>query len=576
MMDGATHLVTVELVVSGQVLGPETEVVSLEVRRAHDRIPRARLELSDGDAARQDFTLSASDTFAPGTEVEVRASHDLRPGTLFKGVVMGHRVTLRPGIGTRLVLDLADAAIAMTQARRSRHFLDSSDSDVAEDIIAAYSTLRADVDATDVVHPQIVQHQMTDWDFLVMRAEAAGRQVTVLDGTVRIGLPSAGGVAVARAEFGRNVYAADMGLDAEPAIEGADLLAWSPADQDVARSSSDDDARVMPGNSAGARLAGTAQRAGLHHAGALDLAELDGLALGRVARSRRAGMRGTVEIDGAVELVPGALVDLAGFGRRFDGQGEIATTCHRIRRGSWTCEIGLGRDPRPHAERFPSAPAPAALGAMAPVSGLQIGVVLALEGDPAGEDRLQIRLPLLGADAAGDLWARQALLDAGDGRGTAFRPEINDEVVVGFLDDDPRHPVILGALHSSAKPSPLPGSDDNHEKAIVTRSGMRLAFDDDKIAARLETPAGLRLSLDEDAGEAVLEDDNGNRITLDASGITIATDGVLTLSAKRDLSLEGVNLDISANAQVKITGSAGAELSSGGVSVLKGSLVQIN
>ena len=37
MMDGATHLVTVELVVSGQVLGPETEVVSLEVRRAHDR-----------------------------------------------------------------------------------------------------------------------------------------------------------------------------------------------------------------------------------------------------------------------------------------------------------------------------------------------------------------------------------------------------------------------------------------------------------------------------------------------------------------------------------------------------------
>ena len=69
-----------------------------------------------------------------------------------------------------------------------------------------------------------------------------------------------------------------------------------------------------------------------------------------------------------------------------------------------------------------------------------------------------------------------ASLDAGDDRGFFFRPEIGDEVVVGFLDDDPRRAVILGMLHSSAKAAPLAGSDDNHEKVYQSRSKMKLSL----------------------------------------------------------------------------------------------------
>ena len=78
------------------------------------------------------------------------------------------------------------------------------------------------------------------------------------------------------------------------------------------------------------------------------------------------------------------------------------------------------------------------------------------------------------------IWARVASLDAGKERGFFFRPEIGDEVVVGFLDEDPRHAVILGMMSSSALPAPMKGSDDNHEKGYVSRSGMRLTFNDDR------------------------------------------------------------------------------------------------
>ena len=99
---------------------------------------------------------------------------------------------------------------------------------------------------------------------------------------------------------------------------------------------------------------------------------------------------------------------------------------------------------------------------------MQIGIVVSNE-DPDGEHRVRVRMPLVSADEDGT-WARVAVLDAGDERGFFFRPEVGDEVVLGFLSDDPRQAVILGMLHSSAKAAPLQGSDDNHEKVFQSRS----------------------------------------------------------------------------------------------------------
>ena len=127
------------------------------------------------------------------------------------------------------------------------------------------------------------------------------------------------------------------------------------------------------------------------------------------------------------------------------------------------------------------------------MNGLQIGTVASNE-DPEGEHRVRVRMPLVNEQADG-VWARVASLDAGNQRGFFFRPEIGDEVVVGFLKDDPRRAVILGMLTSSAKPAPLKGSDDNHEKVYQSRTGMRLYFNDDKKVVLLETPAGNRVTL---------------------------------------------------------------------------------
>jgi uncharacterized protein involved in type VI secretion and phage assembly len=174
------------------------------------------------------------------------------------------------------------------------------------------------------------------------------------------------------------------------------------------------------------------------------------------------------------------------------------------------------------------------------------------------------------------VWARIANMDAGDNRGSFFLPEIGDEVLVGFINDDPRDPIVLGMLHSSAKPAPLTASDDNHEKGWVTRSEMKVIFDDDKKSIKIETPAGNKIILDEDEGAITLEDQNANKVIMNSDGITIESPGKIEIKASQDLSMEGMNIDGKANMQFKAEGSAGAELSSSGSTTIKGSMVQIN
>jgi uncharacterized protein involved in type VI secretion and phage assembly len=192
--------------------------------------------------------------------------------------------------------------------------------------------------------------------------------------------------------------------------------------------------------------------------------------------------------------------------------------------------------------------APAAAGLLPAASGLYLGVVAAFEEDPQGEYRLRISLPLLGEGERGLLWARLATTSAGPKAGHVFRPSVGDEVVVGFLGDDPRQPIVLGALHSS-KNAPdgdfeIP-SEENLHKGILLSSGAALAFrdEDGKPAATLRTKRGV-FTIDDDTKTLTLEDEDGNSLTLTSDGITIKSAKDLVLEASGKVTIKGQEVEI--------------------------------
>jgi hypothetical protein len=74
------------------------------------------------------------------------------------------------------------------------------------------------------------------------------------------------------------------------------------------------------------------------------------------------------------------------------------------------------------------------------------------DNDPEGVARVEVTVlhPVLG-DKPVRMWCRLVAPGAGDERGLAFRPEVNHEVVIGFVDGDPRDPLVFGGLWVEAQ-----------------------------------------------------------------------------------------------------------------------------
>lgn len=576
-MDGAlplrsTGLTTFTVRSNGVPLPGTFRIVAIDIRRELDRVPTAQLIVQDGDAAAQTFSVSEGAELAPGAAIEIDAGYDREEELLFKGIVTRQRIEAGRRGATLLHVDVRHAVSAATAGRRSRTFTDSSDADVIADLLGA-GGLTVEIEPTEV-QPQIVQHQVTDWDFALQRSGALGLVCDCDGDTVRFFRPDLSKAAEVTFAYGRDLHRMELELDAESQLAAVEAGVWSPSDQELLLAEAED--APSPADAATPGLHDVLDaRETPRHAGARDQPAADAWAAARLERSRLAAVRGIVEVQGTAEAVPGAIVELKGLGERFNGSAFVSGVRHELGRGDWMTTVQIGLDPRLYHERRRQAAAPPAAGRIPPVSGLQIGLVSALGGDPAGEDRIEVRLVAV-TETEGLVWARIAALDAGPDRGAVFRPEIGDEVVLGFLDDDPRDPVVLGALHSSARAAPIPGADDNHQKGYVTRSGMRLLFDDETTKVTVETPGGAVLTLDDGEGSVTLTDQNGNSLKMEASTLELSATKDMKLKAGRNISIEGLGVDLKASSALSVEGSGSAELKSGGQTVVKGSIVMIN
>lgn len=572
---------TVAILLDGRALPGTYHVLSVTVDRELNRIPSASLQIDDGEAARSTFPASNADLFVPGKAIEIQLGYRSQNTTVFKGTIVRQHLKVRKGGGV-LSVDCRAAAIRLTAARKCKYFVGRKDSDIIGSILDAHA-LANDVEATSPDPKEVVQYDATDWDFLLCRAEANGQVVLVGDDKVTVARPRLDGEPVLRMGYGSTVLELDVEMDARWQSKGIRALSWKPADQDAVSAEASEPAVPPAGNVSAADLSRVLgdDTDEILHGGALDEAQLQTWADARLLRMRLARLRGRARCQGFAGVAPGRIVQIDGIGERFQGKLYVSGVRQSLAGGNWETDVQFGLSPETFAETYQLRPLPA--GGLVPgVAGLQIGVVTQLENDPAGEDRIKCRLPLVSTSEEG-VWARLATLDAGKGRGTYFRPEIDDEVVVGFLGDDPGCAVVLGQCHSSARPAPETARDDNHHKGYVSREKLKLTFDDEKKAIGLETPSGNKLTLSEDAGGIVLEDQNHNRITLDASGITIESAKDLVLKASGDVKLSGVNVELSAQGAFKASGTGTAELSGAqtkvngdAVTVIKGGMVQIN
>lgn len=570
----SSDLVTFKVLVDGEELSKTNQVMSIVVEKEINRIPTARIVLLDGDPAAQEFELSNQDLFVPGKEIEIKAGYHSDEETIFKGIVIKHNLKVRTS-QSYLIVECKDKAVKLTVGRKSKYFYESKDSEIIGEIIDGYG-LGNEVEETRVQFKELVQYNVSDWDFCVVRAQANGQILAVDDGKITVQKPDYGQEEVETVAFGATMLDFDAEIDARNQFQKVTSYGWNAADQELLEIEATDPSVSLNGNISPADLASVIdlENLELKNGGASPDVVLQEWADSRMLFNQLSKTRGKVKFQGIPGVKPNTTLKLEGVGNRFNGKVYVSAVRHQIIEGNWTVDAQFGISPKWFSETVDVNDIPAA-GLMAAVNGLQIGVVTQLESDPEGEDRILVRLPIVDNSSEG-IWARMATLDAGENRGSFFRPEIGDEVIVGFINGNPNDAIVLGMMNSSAKPAPLTASDDNHEKGFVTRSEIKFIFNDEKKSVVLETPGGKKITVDDDAGIIQIEDENSNKITLNSGGIILESPSDISIKATGDLTLEGTNVSVKANAQFKAEGSAGAEVSTSAIAVLKGSMVQIN
>lgn len=572
---------------NGSKLKDTFSLVSASVRLALNRIGKATLKFNAGDMDRQTFDESDDSLFKPGGSIRLDAGGVDKQETLFEGSIIGLRILTGKDFRSYMVVECRDNAYPATQGRKNRIFEKKKDSDIIKEVLKDYGSV--DVDATQYQHPTLVQYYCSDWDFALSRADACGLFVFTEGDKIKVKKPEVSGSPVLTVTYGEDITAFDLELTADDQFTQYEAVSWSPKEQKTVKVSASSPSINKQGDlqpksiaSGGSMLlqtdAPTEEKALKQWA--------DSMAL----KAALARYQGSVSFYGSAKAKPGCIIELKGLGKRFNGNLFVGSVTHTIEDNEWTTEAGAGVSPLNITDE-PDVVSPTASGYLPGLQGLHAAVVKKLDGDPQKEYRIQVELPWLDGKSK-LLWARLATMYATGGMGTFFLPEPGDEVLVGFMNQDPGHPVILGSLYGEMHKPPFEYEAKNNMKAIVTREKLRIEFDEEKKVITVATPGKNTLEISDDGKHIRLADQHKNEIKMDSGGITLTSakdiklkakggitmDATMKLSAaaKQDVSLEGLNVKVQAKVGASVKGNATAELSATGQTTVKGAMVMIN
>lgn len=572
-------------------------VISVTIHHELNRISYAEIMLSDGTTAKAstgvigDFPASDSDSFLPGNTVTITAGYGATGEDLiFTGVVVKQSIQATDQ-GFHLIVTCKHSAVQMTITKKDAVYINQTDSAIMSTAVSN-NGLSGDIESTSAINELVFQKFCTDWDFLLSRAEFNGYVVSLVGAKIVAAPPVVSGEAVVSVAFGESLISFNASVSAEKQVPSLTAAAWDPQTLAMITANAEEPSLNAQGNLEAATLASALHQTPLQLVSNSPLAQesLQSWANSTLLRMRLESISGQVSFMGNATVLPNTLITLAGVGSRFNGNAYVWAVTHTLKEGVWNTNAKFGLNSKPIYERenFTYSPANGQLPA---IQGLQLGTVVAISQDPAAEYRVQVMLATTATGQQGT-WARLSTFYATESAGAIFFPEVGDEVVVAFIENDPRYPVIIGSLYGKMKTPPvIPADNNNYIKALYTKSQLKITFDDENKIITVITPGGNSVALNDMSQEIVIQDQSSNSITMAPTGVTIKSASDLTLQATGQLKLNGMavnvaattalemsgaTLSMSADTTLSASGNASATLSSSAATIIQGGIVMIN
>lgn len=469
------------------------------------------------------------------------------------------------GLNT-VIIEAHSPTISMDGSRHNAFYHEQSASDIIGAILRKHPISLGKVDSSQGTLMFSVQYRETDYEYVMRLAGGAGLFAHYDGKEFRV--TKAGTVDVEELVWRETLGAFTLGLGTAPAefnsqvynyeqkktyTQDSKSLSQQAALSEVSKISPDASKEIYPdsGFSTSAKAVADAQ--------SLDQSL-------QVDRSRSLGRMITCRGQSVIpKVAPGHCVKVKGM-NRLDATYWVSSVRHVFD------ESGK------YHNAFVCTPVDIAFSqyhsARPTITNMQMAVVVD-NNDPDNLGRIKVQFPWCESDETP--WVRLLTLHAGKDRGWVCLPEVGDEVLVGYEQGSPDHPIALGALYN--KESSPPGDavgDINNVKMFITRTGNSIVFKDTDGSeeVHLITKDGKNKITMKVGGPTVIESEGainikgGGDITIEGANIKLKTDGKIEMKSGMDTKIEA-----SANLNTK----AGAELQIQGMTVtVKGTPIQLN
>jgi phage baseplate assembly protein gpV len=562
----------------------------MRIQRAANLMGRATLRFSDAG-----FELSATDTFSLGKAVVIS---EPGAGTLFRGTVTGVDLEQMASSVPELVVVADDDAYKLTRGNHVVTYLNGTYVEALR-VLASRAGISINVQQGGLPMDYLLQAG-SDLDFLNAVADRLGYAWYIDDTGTLVVEPLTRGRSVATLSLGTTLL--EFAVRASGLRPTAvSVYGWSPDQQaNVTDSSSGTSSGETPSflskYTAGApaselRSAPTA----VTEPRPLTAAEAKELANARYDDWSSAAIvaRGSLSVNSAIK--PGVTVTVTNAG---PASGDyLVTEVEHIYDGSgFSTKFVSGSR---HPARLVDTLGPEGSDPGFTMAGLVVGVVTD-NNDPDSAGRVKVRYTGVSGDVESP-WARVVTLGGGAARGAVFNPEITDEVLVGFEHGDTRRPVVIGGLFSNQNALPTGSAYVAEGKVnyrrIASRKNHIVEFADGVEPAQQHVllPLGtaahkLRLGADRfdieveqgkgltiKAGSAKFDISAAGDVTIEGNNVTIKANAAVTVEGNTQATIKSnTQTVVQSTAEVQVKGTATTSVESSGLLTLKGTMVAIN
>ena len=349
-----------------------------------------------------------------GSEVKITAQNGGGSVTLLSG-----EVTALEGeydrLGSLVVARGYDKAHRLHHGRKTKAWLEKTDSDIVTEVAGAAGVPTGTIDSTDVEHPYLVQAGLTDWEFLRSRARAIGYDLAMKDGKLDFRAPvqpseapekgTFDSAAERQLVFGLNLHAFRPRVTSAEQVTSVEARGWDPAQKDVVTATAQAGTKTAslggntPSDLAGKAGAGSYVAVAEPHTSTADAQKAADAIAERIGS---ASVEAEGSASGSPQLRAGAAVNIAAVGPTFDGKYVLSATRHVFDTDGYVTHFVVsGRQERSLLGLSSGGATNEEVNVLDPHHGVVFGRVTDV-GDDKNQGRVKVKLPVLSNEYASD------------------------------------------------------------------------------------------------------------------------------------------------------------------------------